>query len=76
MKWSEYVKMKEDPDTYLRNMFSDQVNEFFKDKYKTKLWFETTNPLLGNISPNQMMDLGRFQKLGEFIDNSLDGNRP
>jgi len=76
MKWSEYVKMKEDPDSYLRDMFFNDVNEFFKDKDKTKLWFETANPLLGEISPNQMMDLGRFQKLGQFIENSLNENRP
>jgi hypothetical protein len=75
MKWSDYVKMKEDPDNYLKQMCYDKVNGFFKDEEKTKLWMETNNPLLGEISPIQMMQLGRYQKLMQFIDSSLEGNR-
>jgi hypothetical protein len=52
------------------------VNDFFKDEAKTKLWMETKNPLLGEISPIQMIQLGRQEKLLSFINSSLDGNRP
>ena len=47
----------------------------FNDPDKTMTWFQTPNPLLGNISPKQMIVLGRFNKLFEFIKTALDENR-
>ena len=44
------------------------VAEYFKgDAKKTALWFRTLNPMLGNISPRDMIRLGRYQKLQKFI---------
>ena len=37
----------------------------------TAYWFLTPNPLLGNISPNAMIETGRIQKLHKFIIQSL-----
>jgi len=68
-------KIGEDPEAYLRETLFNEVKEFFGDEVKAKLWFETKNPLLGEISPNEMMELGRYQKLSEFIDNQLAENK-
>jgi hypothetical protein len=49
------------------------VANHFRDWSKAKLWFETPNPQLGNVSPNKMIELGRTEKLKEFIESSLGG---
>lgn len=46
------------------------------DVIKTGMWFQTRNPLLGNISPRDMIRLGRFSKLMRFIQNARTGERP
>ena len=52
------------------------VLDFFKgDQKKTVLWFKTQNPLLGNISPNEMIARGREKKLLKFIKTLLDENK-
>lgn len=76
MKWSEYVKMKDDPDIYLKHMCYDKVNSFFKNQSKTRVWMETENPGLGGVTPIDMIAMGRYQKLMDFIENCLEGNRP
>ncbi len=42
---------------------------------KTMLWFTTSNPLLGNITPRDMIRLGRYKKLFKFIINALAENK-
>ena len=51
------------------------VGDFFQDEGKTMFWFQTPNPLLGNISPKEMIRRGRFRKLLEFIQTALDENK-
>jgi uncharacterized protein (DUF2384 family) len=51
------------------------VAEYFNDTEKTILWFEIPNPLLGGISPKDMIKLGRFKKLRDFIQIALDENK-
>jgi hypothetical protein len=44
------------------------VAEFFVgDSQKVALWFEIANPMLGNISPSNMIRIGRHKKLLNFI---------
>jgi uncharacterized protein (DUF2384 family) len=50
------------------------VAQYFKEEQKTILWFKTPNPLLGNISPRDMIRIGRFKKLYRFILNALGEN--
>ena len=50
------------------------VAQYFQDEHKTILWFKTPNPLLGNITPRDMIRVGRFRKLQRFIQNALDEN--
>ncbi len=51
------------------------VGSYFDDKEKTILWFKISNPLLGNISPKDMIRIGRYKKLIRFIQNSLSENK-
>jgi len=50
------------------------VAQYFKSEQKTVLWFKTPNPLLGNITPRDMIRIGRFKKLSRFILNALGEN--
>jgi len=51
------------------------VADYFNDAEKTVLWFQVSNPLLGNMTPRDMIRLGRFKKLLKFIQTALDENR-
>lgn len=75
MKWKEFIAAYEGPHLATK-MCWDRISAFFNDDEKSALWMETKNPLLGNVSPIDMMVMGRHQKLMDFINNSLEGNRP
>ena len=51
------------------------VGGHFNDQGKTMLWFQVSNPLLGDISPRDMIRVGRFKKLLRFIQTALDENK-
>ncbi|MBI3292586.1 MAG: hypothetical protein HYZ73_07245 [Elusimicrobia bacterium] len=51
-----------------------KVGQYFKDTQRTVLWFKIPNPLLGNVKPRDMIRVGRFKKLYEFILNALGEN--
>lgn len=51
------------------------VGSFFKDSEKTLLWFQVPNPLLGGMSPRDMIRIGRFKKLLNFIQTALEENK-
>lgn len=51
------------------------VADFFKDIDKTILWFNTPNPLLGEVTPRNMIRVGRSKKLIKFIRNALSENK-
>lgn len=51
------------------------VAQFFQgDANKTQLWFQTKNPLLGNISPRDMVRYGRHEKLRRVVMDALAEN--
>lgn len=44
------------------------VGEFFSgDEQKVALWFEIANPMLGNISPSDLIRIGRQKRLHAFV---------
>jgi hypothetical protein len=47
------------------------ANFFAGDSDKTIAWFKAKNPLLGDISPRDMIRLGRFERLRKFIINAM-----
>ncbi len=51
------------------------VAQFFQgNATKTQLWFQTKNPLLGNISPRDMVRYGRHEKLRRIVMDALTEN--
>ena len=54
------------------------VSQFFHgDARKTALWFQVRNPMLGDISPREMIRIGLHRKLSRFIVDALrEGEGP
>lgn len=44
-------------------------------KEKAVIWWEMKNPMLGGISPNVLLQMGREQKLLQWIECCKDENR-
>lgn len=52
-----------------------QVVGFFDGNVsKAALWFRLPNPLLGDLSPRDMIRYGRTERLARFIDEALAEN--
>lgn len=53
------------------------VFEFFDRSYsKTMEWFQSKNaPLCGGVSPIEMVNMGRYDKLLKYIKNALSENK-
>jgi len=62
-------------DNYKIRVSINLVFDHFNDLDKTTLWFKTRNPMLGNVSPSDMIKEGRIDKVLDFIDVSLDENK-
>jgi hypothetical protein len=51
------------------------VLDFFGgDEKKTALWFGSANPLLGGASPEQMITMGRANRLLRFVRDQFAQN--
>ena len=48
------------------------VFRFFDDDRKTRLWLRTPNPMLGDVSPREMVLMGRYERLLRFITQALE----
>jgi len=57
------------------NILNLVVEHFQGDAQKTVLWFTMPNPLLGNVSPRDMIRFGRYKKLLKFILNAAAESR-
>ena len=44
---------------------------FDGDADKTSAWFRARNPMLGDVSPRDMIRLGRYERLRKFIINAM-----
>lgn len=47
------------------------AKQFAGDAEKTAAWFRAKNPLLGDISPRDMIRLGRYGRLRQFIIQAM-----
>ncbi len=52
------------------------ASNFNGDTDKTTLWFKMENPMLGNLTPRDMIRFGRYKKLKSFIFDAMEGNLP
>jgi hypothetical protein len=51
------------------------VAEFFVgDEQKVALWFEIANPMLGNITPSNMIRIGKQKRLLSFVVSAREEN--
>jgi hypothetical protein len=50
----------------------DDIEYFNGDACKVALWFELANPMLGNISPRNMIRAGRYKRLLNFVLDSRE----
>jgi hypothetical protein len=57
------------------NLFNLVAQHFNGDIDKTALWLQVRNPFLGDISPKDMIRIGRYKKLISFVQSSLNENR-
>ncbi len=46
---------------------------FDGDVQKTALWFRTANPMLGNVSPRDMLRMNRYKRLAKFVAEAEQG---
>lgn len=53
-----------------------KMAQYLNSTEKAYRWFETQNPLLGGLSPMDMIKLGRQNKLKLVIDNMVKGIYP
>ena len=55
----------------IANTINMVASMFDGDADKTVTWFKASNPLLGEISPRDMIRLGRYERLRQFIVNAM-----
>lgn len=55
----------------------DHLKKYFKnDEDKIEAWLTSSNPLLGEIRPRDMLESGRGAKLLKFMEAQLSGQVP
>jgi len=55
----------------IANTINLVADAFDGDRDKTIAWFRARNPLLGDVSPKDMIRLGRYERLRKFIINAM-----
>lgn len=55
----------------IANVANMVASIFDGDAAKTALWFRTRNPMLGDVSPRDMIRLGRYDRLRKFIVSAV-----
>jgi hypothetical protein len=58
----------------IANICAIVAGYFEGDIDKTALWFRTPNPMLGDISPRDMVRFGRYKRLLKFVTEARDAN--
>lgn len=72
VRWDEHIpeavrnRMEE-----IANTINLVAKQFNGDPHKTVAWFKARNPLLGDISPRDMIRLGRYERLRRFIIQAM-----
>ena len=55
----------------IANTINMVARAFDGDPDKTTAWFRARNPMLGDVSPRDMIRLGRYERLRKFIINAM-----
>lgn len=59
----------------IANIVNLVADTFQGDITKTALWFKTQNPILGDVSPRDMIRLGRYDRLRKYVVEAALLNR-
>lgn len=59
----------------IANCFLQVTEHFNGNGQKASLWFKITNPMLGHISPRDMIRYGRLSKLQRLVTSALSESR-
>ena len=77
---SEFDALSTDLDAAIaeRDAAFAQVDALRADRMSlTRIWLTTANPMLGNVSPLDLMKMGRGEKLAQFIEAMIEeGSAP
>jgi len=60
----------------IQYIYSEVVSYFDGDLVKVNLWFNSSNSMLGEVSPLEMIYFGKTGKVYSFILNNKNGNHP
>lgn len=60
----------------IANVANMVADIFDGDEKKTALWFRSKNPMLGDISPRDMVRMGRYDRLRRFVVNAIADRCP
>ncbi len=60
----------------IANICALVAESFDGDVEKTALWFKIPNPMLGDISPRDMIRYGRYKRLTKFIAEAQETSSP
>jgi hypothetical protein len=52
------------------------VFQFFNDDIKARVWLRTPNPMIGGVSPRDMMRMGRYDRLLSFVTQAIEEGQP
>lgn len=55
----------------IANIMNMVAQSFAGDEDRTIAWFKARNPMLGDISPRDMIRFGRYDRLRRFILNAM-----
>lgn len=55
----------------IANTINLVAQAFDGDAERTAAWFRARNPMLGDVSPKEMIRLGRYERLRKFIINAM-----
>ena len=50
--------------------------KFNGDSNLVSIWFSSSNPYLGHVSPNEMIAVGKIRDLKTLIDQSISAKAP
>lgn len=85
MTWLKRSSMKPKESNPPKHSIQDQlavlkiahlIGNFFRDEpHKVSIWMKTVNPLLGDITPIDMINNGRVQKLLKFVETQIAENK-
>ncbi len=66
---------REETDALMEEIDAHVTNFFMGDREKVGLWWESSNSSHGGLSPYDMVDCGRIEKLAQFVRNAVEANK-